>query len=222
MDVSLCAPPKLHGLIQASGIAATISTPEEANAVTTGKWLPLLSLPGHLNVRPDNPLVDTPYIKVPEQKVFHWRQKLATEKRPVIGINWQGNPEAEKQLLHARSLPLSAFAPVVETTGVSLLSLQKGFGSEQLADCSFLQRFVGCQNEISGIWDFVDIAAMILNCDLIITNDTAVAHPAGGLGVTTWLVLSKLPDWRWDTKETSFRYPSMRLFRQRERTTGQR
>ncbi|TGG96885.1 MAG: tetratricopeptide repeat protein, partial [Aphanocapsa feldmannii 277cV] len=132
MDVSLCAQPKLHGLIQSSGITTALYTPEQANSITTGKWLPLLSLPRHLNVRPDNPLIDTPYIKIPEQKVLEWKQKLASEKRPVIGINWQGNPRVEKTNLADRSLPLSTFAPIIERTGVSLLSLQKGFGSEQL------------------------------------------------------------------------------------------
>ena len=219
MDVSLCAPPKLHSLIQSSGITTTLYTPEEANTITTGKWLPLLSLPGYLNVRPDNPLVDTPYIKVPKQKILEWKQKLAAEKRPIIGINWQGNPQIEKTNLAGRSLPLSAFAPIIETTRVSLLSLQKGFGSEQLMDCSFLHRFVDCQGEISQIWDFVETAAIILNCDLIITSDTVVAHLAGGLGKPTWLLLKNIPDWRWGIAgETSFWYPSMRLFRQRERS----
>ncbi|TGG91860.1 MAG: tetratricopeptide repeat protein, partial [Aphanocapsa feldmannii 277cV] len=119
IDVSLCAQLKLHGLIQSSGITTALYTPEEVNTITTGKWLPLLSLPRHLNVRPDNPLVDTPYIKVPEQKFLEWKQKLATERRPVIGINWQGDPQTEKTNLADRSLPLSAFAPIIETTGVS-------------------------------------------------------------------------------------------------------
>ena len=218
MDVSLCAPPKLHGLIQSSGITTSLYTPEEANTITTGKWLPLLSLPRHLNVRSDNPLVDTPYIKVPEQKILKWKQKLATEKRPVIGINWQGNIHIQNSKTIDRSLPLNTFAPIIEMPEFSLLSLQKGFGSEQLTDCFFLHRFVGCQGEISQIWDFVETAAMILNCDLIITSDTAVAHLAGGLGKPTWLLLRNVPDWRWGIAgETSFWYPSMRLFRQRER-----
>ena len=218
VNVSFCAQTKLHSLIRASGITTKLYTHEEANTLTTGHWLPLMSLPRHLNITPDNPLISTPYIKVPEQKTLQWKQKLATEKRPIIGINWQGNPKIEKSSLSCRSLPLEAFSPILKTIDASLLSLQKGFGSEQLTDCSFLHRFVACQEEINQIWDFVETAAMIINCDLVITVDTAVAHLSGGLGKPTWLLLKKVPDWRWGiTGETTFWYPSMRLFRQRER-----
>ncbi|KKZ11288.1 MAG: hypothetical protein TE42_08330 [Candidatus Synechococcus spongiarum SP3] len=52
---------------------------------------------------------------------------------------------------------------------------------------------------------------------MIITSDTAVAHLAAGMGHPTWLLLVKTPEWRWGREgESSFWYPSMRLFRQRE------
>ena len=38
------------------------------------------------------------------------------------------------------------------------------------------------------------------------------------MGKTTWLLLHKIPDWRWGFEgDTTFWYPSMRLFRQAER-----
>jgi hypothetical protein len=58
------------------------------------------------------------------------------------------------------------------------------------------------------------------NLDLVITSDTATAYLAGGLGVPTWLALSKVPDWRWMLARPDCPwYPSMRLFRQTK--TGQ-
>ena len=98
-----------------------------------------------------------------------------------------------------------------------MLSLQKGFGSEQLETCSFKDRFVSCQDLVNQTWDFLETAAIISNCDLVITSDTSVAHLAGGMGKTTWLLLHKVPDWRWGLEgDNTFWYPSMRLFRQRE------
>ena len=219
VPASLCAEPKLHGLIRSSEITGTIYSPAEADQLRTGKWLELLSLPRYLRVRPDHPLINTPYIKATEQANEKWKQKLASEKRPIIGINWQGDPRFEVGVLKGRSLPLERFSIITRTPGFSLLSLQKGYGAEQLADCSFAHRFVRCQEEINETWDFVETAAIITNCDLVITSDTAVAHLSGGLGKPTWLLLRKDAEWRWGLEgATTFWYPSMRLFRQRERS----
>ena len=44
-----------------------------------------------------------------------------------------------------------------------------------------------------------------------------MAHLAGGMGKTTWLLLKKVPEWRWGLEgNTSFWYPTMRLFRQKQ------
>ena len=49
----------------------------------------------------------------------------------------------------------------------------------------------------------------------IITNDTAVAHLAGAIGKPVWLLLRKIPEWRWGLNgEKTFWYKSLRLFRQ--------
>jgi ADP-heptose:LPS heptosyltransferase len=63
--------------------------------------------------------------------------------------------------------------------------------------------------------DFADTAALISNLDLIVTVDTSVAHLAGALAKPVWVLLPKVPDWRWmlDRPDSPW-YPTMRLFRQ--------
>ena len=220
--VSLCAQPALHELIRESGIDPDPLSPEQAAQVSEVAWVPLLSLPRHLGVSPEQPLITEPYIRTPESLLAKWKALLADEPRPIIAINWQGNPSHEKSISAGRSLPLEAFAPIANCTQASLLSLQKGFGSEQLDRCSFRHRFVRCQEQVSETWDFLETAAMIANCDLVISSDTSVAHLAGGMGQPTWLLLKHAPEWRWGLEgDTSFWYPSMRLFRQRERGNWQ-
>ena len=103
-----------------------------------------------------------------------------------------------------------------------MLSLQKGFGSEQLEQCSFKNKFIECQSHINSSWDFLENAAIIENCDLIITCDTSIAHLAGGMGKKVWLLLRDIPFWTWGLEgDTTFWYPSMRLFRQKERHNWQ-
>ncbi|MTJ81859.1 MAG: glycosyltransferase family 9 protein [Telmatospirillum sp.] len=63
--------------------------------------------------------------------------------------------------------------------------------------------------------DFAETAAVLNQLDLLITVDTAVAHLAGALGVSTFLLLHHVSDWRWfDREDRSPWYPSLRLFRQ--------
>jgi ADP-heptose:LPS heptosyltransferase len=62
----------------------------------------------------------------------------------------------------------------------------------------------------------VDTAAILMELDLVITSDSALAHLAGALGVRTWLLLPHVADWRWlvDRDDCPW-YGTMRLFRQR-------
>ena len=221
LDVSFCAQEKLHSLIQSSGIDPNPLTPKQANTVSEGEWIPLLSLPRHLQISPKNPIISKPYIYSTNELNQKWKNILSKEKKPIIGINWQGNPKMEKTY-QGRSLPLEIFSILADHNKITLLSLQKGFGSEQLEHCSFKNKFVECQQQIDSTWDFLENAAIIENCDLIITCDTSIAHLAGGMGKPTWLLLHHLPDWRWGLEgENTFWYPSMRLFRQKERHNWQ-
>jgi hypothetical protein len=63
--------------------------------------------------------------------------------------------------------------------------------------------------------DFTDTAALLAQCDLVISADTAVAHLAGAMGRPLWVLLPFAPDWRWTLNgDASPWYPAARLFRQ--------
>ncbi len=218
IDIDFCAQTKLHELIKASGIISKPLTPKQGNLVKEGKWIPLLSIPRLLNVTPKNPIVIDPYIRSSNNLTHQWRDILSTEQKRIIGINWQGNPKAESMNLKGRSIPLEEFSTIAKNKGCKLLSLQKGFGSEQLDRCSFKDQFVRCQNQVDETWDFLETVAIIANCDLVITCDTSIAHLAGGMGKKVWCLLHNVPDWRWGMSgEKTFWYPSIKLFRQQEK-----
>jgi ADP-heptose:LPS heptosyltransferase len=205
--------PVLVKLLQASGFA---------NLIAGGSPLPhfdlhvhLLSLPGVFKTSLESVPAEVPYLNADPRLVDTWRQRLAGHGGFKIGINWQGN--AAYSFDHLRSIPLIEFAPLADVEGVTLCSLQKGDGLEQLAAAA--DRFTAVElgstldNEAGA---FMDTAAVMRNLDLVITSDTATAHLAGGLGVPVWLALSAAPEWRWmKDRPTSPWYPTMRLFRQR-------
>ena len=218
INLSFCTLTKLHSIVQSSKIDQTPLSPEQGEQVKEGKWISLLSLPRLLRITPTNPIVLEPYISSTSELKKNWRDKLRRgDKDMIVGLNWQGNPEMEKTH-KGRSISLETFKILSEIDNIQLLSLQKGFGSEQLKSCSFKDKFVKCQNEIDHVWDFNETAAIIDNCDLIITSDTAVAHLAGGMGKNVWLLLKDVPYWTWGmNSERTFWYPSMILFRQKIR-----
>ena len=109
------------------------------------------------------------------------------------------------------------FKSIANETNVTFLSLQKGYGSEQLETCSFKNRFVGIQSKITQVWDFLETAAIIECCDLFLSADTSVVHLAAGMGKETWLLLKYDNDWRWGVgSDRTFWYKSVRIFRQLE------
>jgi hypothetical protein len=177
----------------------------------------LMSLPGIFHTRLDSVPATVPYIHADAELVEHWRGKLEPLGGFKIGIAWQGNPSYRED--RERSIPLERFASLAQLDGVQLISLQKGHGSEQLP--AFAKRFrihdLGKElDETSGA--FMDTAAVIKNLDLLISSDTAIPHLAGALGAPVWLALPRVPDWRWLLeREDCPWYPTMRLFRQRQR-----
>ena len=65
--------------------------------------------------------------------------------------------------------------------------------------------------------DFNDTRSAIMQLDLVISVDTAVAHLAGALGKPVWTLLPAVADWRWlCNRFDSPWYPTMKLFRQEE------
>lgn len=185
-------------------------------------WLPLMSIPGVLGLAENSFSRTVPFLPVDPQRCSFWRERLqqgSTSASPdvLIGLNWQGNPEHEKTTSRGRSIPLQAFEPLASLPGVRFVSLQKGYGSEQLQTCSFRHRFVDCQDAIDAAWDFEDAAALMTCCQVVISSDTSAAHLAGAIGAPLWMPLKRIPEWRWGTEgSTTPWYPTARLFRQQQ------
>ena len=206
-----CAEKLIPLFSRCRGIDAVIST--KAVLPECEAELHLSSLPHAFQTTLETVPREVPYLFADSQLVEQWRARLPTDAFKV-GIAWQGNPQFKLDSL--RSIPLTEFRPLGEVGGVRLISLQKGFGVEQLAsikgDFDVLEH--GDElDEAAGA--FMDTAAIMMNLDLVVTSDTSIAHLAGGLGVPVWVALSSVPEWRWLlNRSDSPWYPTMRLFRQ--------
>ncbi len=197
-----------------------LSRCRDIDQIVSGSPLPefqteitLPSLPGVFKTTLASIPRKVPYLFADPELIDHWRVKLPS-KGFRIGIAWQGSREFKND--YSRSVPLEQFAPLAAVKGVQLISLQKEHGREQIAavrDRMEVMELPAGFDEESGA--FMDTAAIMMNLDLVISTDTAIAHIAGGLGVPIWLATSFMPDWRWMLERTdSPWYPTMRLFRQ--------
>jgi Tfp pilus assembly protein PilF len=177
-------------------------------------YVPLLSLPGLFGTTLATVPAEVPYLSADERLVEFWRRELAALPGFKVGIAWQGS----KGYLgdRERSTRLAYFEPLARLPGVRLLSLQKGVGTEQLAEATFPVIDLGSRlDETTGA--FLDTAAVLKCLDLVVCVDTALAHLAGALAVPVWVVHPFAPDWRWQwgREETPW-YPTLRFFRQTE------
>ena len=171
---------------------------------------PLLSLPKAFATDLKSVPASIPYLTADPALIEVWATRLEAKRgRLKIGIAWTGSPTHVND--HNRSISLSQFSALANAENVICFSLQKGEAAEQISRLG--TSVIDLTSEIK---DFADTAALIVNLDLIISVDTAVAHLAGALGKSVWVLLPFIPDWRWLLdREDSPWYPTMRLFRQR-------
>jgi len=171
---------------------------------------PLLSLPRIFNTRVDSIPGRVPYLTPRRPLVERWARIVPGDFRLKVGLVWGGNKEHKGD--RRRSIALERLAPLFAIEGIAWHSLQVGERAAELARVP-----AGTLIDLSPkLTDFAETAGAILNLDLVIAVDTAVAHLAGALARPTWIMIAFSPDWRWllDRDDSPW-YPSVRLYRQR-------
>ena len=173
--------------------------------------LPLMSLPRLFATTIETIPNQVPYLMPTSDLIEQWSQRLAVSSAELkIGMVWSGSVHFPGN--HERAMTLSKLEPLLELRGFRFYSLQKGPPSSQLSSLPARLSITDLGGEFA---DYADTAAAIMNLDLLLTVDTSVAHMGGALGRPTWVMLSRLPDWRWlRERSDSPWYPTMRLFRQ--------
>jgi Flp pilus assembly protein TadD len=171
------------------------------------------SLPRAFGTRLATVPAGAPYLLVEPERAARWAQRLGPHGFRV-GCVWQGNANPEADI--ARAYPIGELASLAGVAGVRLISLQRGFGEEQLhqAPAAFAIERLASDYD-AGAHAFLDAAAVMAGLDLVVTCDTSIAHLAGALGRPVWVALKRDSEWRWlRGREDSPWYPTMRLFRQ--------
>lgn len=208
----ICHPPLKNLLASLQAVDHIISYDEKIPSSDMDFWTPLLSIPYYCRTRIDSIPANIPYLSASADLIEKWA--LCVPKVGFnVGLAWKGNPLFENDA--DRSLPsLDVLAPLWGVAGVNFISLQKGAGEVEAANPLNGRLLI---NLGSNFTDFTDTAAVMMSLDLVICVDTAVAHLAGALGKTCWILLPDYKtDWRWLTNRAdSPWYPNnTKLYRQ--------
>ena len=207
----LC-PAKLHRLI--GPLAGGRIFEREPTDMKFDAQIAISSLPRAFRTSLDNVPAAVPYLFPEPQRVARWLGQIGAEGLRV-GCVWQGNANPEADI--ARSFALTELAPLAAVPGVRLVSLQSGFGEQQLWESppDFPIQRLSADYDVGG-HAFLDAAAAMASLDLVVTCDTSIAHLAGALGRPVWVALKRDAEWRWlRGRDDSPWYPTMGLFRQK-------
>ena len=203
--VLLCCAPKLAGLLRRLSDAVRI-VPWDRSWQRTDWVCSLMDVPGILGVGLDAIPNACPYLP-PRTRP---RPLLPPTRQFRIGIVWAGNPDQEAD--RRRSCRLDDFAPLLDLPGTEFVSFQVGPRAEELRTCGWWGLVHEAGDQLA---PFEAAADALLEVDLVITVDTAMAHLAGATGRPVWTLLPFSPDWRWMLRRADTPwYPTMRLFRQ--------
>ena len=214
-EIIVEAQPELAELLRsAPGVSQVVARGEELPHYDL--HCPLMSLPHRLGIEiKDLPGV-IPYLSADPIGIEQWAERLTNFSGQRIGLAWAGSSRRQSPELAVidarRSIPLQLIAPLLSIEGIGFFSLQKGEAAAEIKTAELTETL----HDFSAEWqDFSDTAAFIMNLDLVISVDTAVAHLAGALGKPAWLLNRHDGCWRWlrERPDSPF-YPTLRQFRQ--------
>jgi tetratricopeptide (TPR) repeat protein len=207
-------------LLQTLGDAVCVVSGVDLKHQAFDLVIPIMSLPSLFRTQVETIPKSMPYLRALTDPTQGWRARLASHRKPLIGLVWSGGFRIDHPELWSinerRNIRLEQLERLREVNA-TFVSLQKGeYGVEQhrrLKDaCWSGPELLDFTEELDS---FADTAALIENLDLVIAVDTSTAHLAGAMDKELWLLNRFDTCWRWFVeRDDSPWYPSARLYRQ--------
>lgn len=173
--------------------------------------IPIMSIPYSLKLNSEEeiPFAEG-FLRANPEKIEKYKEKYFNNNKFKIGIKWQGNPAYDTN----RIIPIESFYRLFDLPNTKFYSLQKDDGADELEKLPNNYEIIELGKTFN---DFADTAAAVENLDLVICNDTSVAHLVGAMGKPCWVMLPFVSNWRWHT-DVSYSpwYNSVKLFKQIE------
>ena len=145
------------------------------------------------------PMMDLPYplgvdsCFIPYDKKYLNNSKIVElgTKSYKIGIAYSGDISAN---YGGRDIELKEFYSLAKINGVQLYSFQVGEAAKALNDVPSDINIIDLGKSFD---DFLDTANALASMDLFVTTDNVLLNLAGALGVKTFGIFNKYPNYRW-------------------------
>ena len=146
--------------------------------------MPLMDLPYPLGV-------DSCFIPYPDKYLQEEKQLEIDNNVYKIGIAYSGDVSAN---YGGRDIELKEFYSLAKINGVQLYSFQVGEAAKALNDVPSDINIIDLGKSFD---DFLDTANALASMDLFVTTDNVLLNLAGALGVKTFGIFNKYPNYRW-------------------------
>jgi len=142
--------------------------------------------------------------KIEQDTILKWAKKINSKKLKV-GLTWSGNLYGVNEPY--RSIQLDRLKKIF-SLNCEFFCLQKDIWvrDEKYFEDSKIN-YLGDNN-------FLEIAAIIENLDLVISTDTSTLHLSSTLEKLTWGLISFNPEWRWWKYNNPFFYKKLVEYKQ--------
>lgn len=221
LALTLVVQPRLHPIYARSFPELTVVSSDEAeqslDPAAFDLQCPVGSLPQYLlagwveHGSPQTHLsVD---VKLKARLRRDYRRGLGRGK-PLIGISWSGGGKRER--IRVKSVGVERMAELMGRVDARFVSLQYGNCARQIEAWQRQGIDIVDPSEINALHDMDSWLAQVAACDLVISVANTTIHGAALVGVPTFCLLSRSPDWRWTRRddEGSYWYDAVDVARQ--------
>jgi len=197
-QLEVWAPYPILKLLETNFPAISFKSLTQKRATTLKNSMPISCLPSMIDNWDSKLAPRLPYLYADQVLKEEWRTHLKkTDDDFWIGLNWHGSALNAAIEAFKSDIPLDAFTPLASIKDSCLISLQKGTGSEELSQCSFIEQFHPQQTTINQEHRMEHMAAIVSLCDLVICDDSGPGHLASNLGISTIVNTRPSSSWHW-------------------------
>ncbi len=180
----------LYDLIKSSSLISegveVVSDKEDITKLSYDVHMALLDAPLVLEADIYNIPYSAGYLSVDENKVKSYREKYINNSKSLkVGIAYSGDKSAN---YNGRDIEINRFKNLLKIDGIDFYSLQVGGNDEVVSNLKSLG---------STFNNFTDTACAIKNMDIVISTDNVILNLSGALGVKTYGLFNKYPNFRW-------------------------